>query len=56
MTLALVINLGCFCRISLTIIAVYRTKRIRETYDQLRQIFLFVEDNLIRAMFESFNV
>lgn len=55
-TLALVMNLGCFCRITSTIIAVHRTKRIREIYDQLQQIFLFVEDNLISAIWKSFNV
>lgn len=55
-TQALVMNLGCFCRITSTIIAFHRTKRIREIYDQLQQIFLFVEDNLISAIWKSFNV
>lgn len=50
--LVLVMNLGCvFCRITLAIIAVVRTKRIREMYDQLQQ-----EDNLISAIRKSFNV
>lgn len=53
---ALVMNLGCFRGISWTITGVGRTKRIREIYDQLQQIFLFGEDNLITAIWKSFNV
>lgn len=49
-------NLGCFRGISWTITGVGRTKRIREIYDQLQQIFLFGEDNLITAIWKSFNV
>lgn len=49
-------NLGCFRGISWTISGERRTKRIREIYDQLQQIFLFVEDNLITAIWKSFNV
>lgn len=56
-TLVLVMNLGCvFLRITLAIIAVVGTKRIRDMYDQLQQIFLFVEDNLISAIWKTFNV
>lgn len=56
-TLVLVTNLGCvFRRITLAIIAVVGTKRIRDMYDQLQQIFLFVKDNLISAIWKSFNV
>lgn len=55
-TPALVMNLGCCRGISWTISGEHRTKRIREIYDQLHQIFWFVDDNLITAIWKSFNV